>query len=207
MIRKIKKWLFFLIFLALLAWVGKTIYEKAETSTISTLPAKIEGIRQAVQLSTLDITTEEIYKDTIGNKGIVLRIKANVHIRFDMENIPTATQGDTLFVQLPREIIDIYESSKDGYQVLDVWYLLFPTEPVPVTLSSTEENQVKRQVKKQIEEQMYEKGYVKRARENAAHSLSVLFSKFKDNIVIIDHYPDGWREESPTFDFQEAVSR
>lgn len=195
MIRKIKRLLLLIIILALLIVVGRLVYKKTSVSSVSTLPAKVEEIKQAVKLSTLDITTEEIFKDTINNKGVVLRIKANVYIRFDMENIPMTERGDTLFVQLPRETIDIYESSRNGYQVLDVWYLALPHEPVPTQLSPAEENKIKQRAKQHIENQMYEKGYVKRARENALHSLGALFSKFRDNVVILDYYPDGWKEE------------
>lgn len=195
MIRKIKKIVFLLILLALLIAGGRLFYKKANTPSVGTLPGKVEEIKQAVKLSTLDITTEEIFKDTIGNKGVVLRIKANVYIRFDMENIPMVEKGDTLFVQLPRETIDIYESSRDGYQVLDVWYLAIPHEPVPTQLSVAEENQMKQNAKRYIEREMYQKGYVKRARANAMHSLGALFSKFRDNVVICDYYPDGWKEE------------
>lgn len=197
MIRFIKKWLFILIILALLVWIGKTVLKKTGTSSVRTLAAKVETIKQSVKLSTLDITSEEIYKDTIGSKGVVMRIKANVRIGFDLENIPTSVRGDTLYVQLPREIIDIYESSSDGYQVLDVWYLPLPNEPAPITLTTAEENLVKQQIKRQITNQMYEKGYVRRARENAARSLSVLFSKFKDHIIIIDNYPEGTKGSPP----------
>lgn len=200
MIRRLKKWLFALIVIILLIAAGSFLSKKKNTSSVTTLSAKVDEIRQAVQLSTLDITTEEIVKDSINNKGVVLRIKANVFIRFDFENIPMLEKGDTLYIQLPRESIDIYESSRDGYQVLDVWLLSLPNEPVPVPLSSAEENTVKQKARKHIENQMYEKGYVKRARENAVHSLTALFSRFKDHIVIIDYYPDGWRdEELPPF--------
>ncbi|WP_280746494.1 MULTISPECIES: DUF4230 domain-containing protein [unclassified Parabacteroides] len=149
------------------------------------------------------MTTEEIFKDTIGIKGAVLRVKARVRISFDIEHIPTAEQGDTLFVQLPREIIDIYESTREGYQVLDVWYVWIPSDPAEITLTTDEENAIKQKIKQKIRQQMYEKDYVARARENAVRSLAQLFSKFKDHIVIHDPYPSGWEEDaqknSPSF--------
>ena len=200
MIRKIRKWGIVGIVLILLTIIGYFAYNRMKQTNTNTFPAKIETIRQVVKLSTLDITTEEIFKDTINIKGIVSRVKARVYIHFDLENIPMIEQGDTLFVQLPPEIIDIYESTADASQILDVWYLTFPDEPVNTPLSTDEENRIKRRYKQRIEEQMYEKGYVKKARENALHSLAVLFSKFRDKVVIVDHYPDGWHNnELPAF--------
>ena len=200
MIRKIKRWGIAGIGSILLAMIGYFVYNRTNQANTNTLSAKIETIRQVVKLSTLDITTEEIFKDTIHIKGVVSRVKARIYIHFDLENIPMVEQGDTLFVQLPPEIIDIYESTADASQILDVWNLTFPDEPVDTPLSTDEENNIKRRYKQRLEEQMYEKGYVKKARENALHSLAVLFSKFRDKVVIVDHYPDGWRNnELPAF--------
>lgn len=195
MFRRIKKWLIGGIVILLLIVIGTSVYKRMNTTSISTLSAKVEEIRQAVKLSALDITTEEIFRDTINNKGVVSRVKVEVHISFDIEDIPMTEQGDTLFVQLPREIIEVYESSDNGYQVLDVWSVWFPENFADVTLTSDEENRVKRRLRQKIEREMYTKGYVKRARENAVNSLAALFSRFRDHIVIVDYYPDGWENE------------
>jgi len=191
--KRVKTLLLIVIGIILLILISVSIYKQMNKPSFSTFPAKVNEIKQAVKLSTLDITTDEIYKDTINYKGVVLKVQARVYISFDIEHIPMIEQGDTLIIQLPRETIDIYESSHNGYQVLDVWDIRFPENWVDTPLSSSEENAIKRKLKQQIENQMYEKGYVKRARENAVNSLSVLFSKFKDHIIIMDYYPDGWR--------------
>lgn len=199
--RKIKWLIIICILLILLIVLVYAIYNRFNRPAINTLPAKIEEIKQAVKLSTLDITMEDIFKDTVNVKGVVSRIKANVYIRFDIENIPMTEQGDTLIIQLPPEIIEIYESTKNSSQILDVWNLQFPDEPVETPLSTAEENTIKRRYKQRIENQMYEKGYVKRARENALESLAVLFSRFRDQVIIVDEHPDGWRnrEQPPVF--------
>lgn len=201
MIRKIKRWIIGGIVIGLLIIIGYTTYSRLNQPAIRTLPAKIEEIREAVKLSTLDITTEEVFKDTVNIKGVVSRARARVYIHFDIEELPITELGDTLVIQLPPEIIDVYESTSGGFQVLDVWNLQFPDEPVDTPLSNTEENIIKRKIKQRIADQMYEKGYVKRARENAIHSLAILFSKFRDNVIIVDNHPDGWkqREQSPVF--------
>lgn len=200
MMRKIKKWLFLGLVILLLIIAGISGYKRMNNTPIRSLPAKVEEIKQAVKLSTLDITTEEIFKDTINNKGVVSRVKSRIYISFDIENTPIVLQGDTLIIQLPPEIIDIYESTDDGYQVLDVWQTWFPENFADIPLTSSEENIIKGRLKERIRNEMYEKGYVKQARANAIRSLTQLFSKFKDNIIIIDHYPDGWKDnEIPSF--------
>lgn len=204
MIHKLKKWLLLLFGCLSFIVIGYMVFMRFSRPISHTLPAKIEEIKQAVKLSTLDITTEEIFRDTVNIKGVVSRVKARVYIHFDIEHIPMAERGDTLFVQLPPEIIDIYESTTDGSQILDVWNLQFPNEPVDTPLSTHEENLIKRKYKQRIEEQMYEKGYVKQARENALHSLVILFSRFRDNVVIIDHHPDGWRNVEQPVVFSET---
>ena len=103
-------------------------------------------------------------------------------------------RGDTLFVQLPPEIIEVREATENGYQVLDVWNVQMPDEPAPTPLSTAEENILKRRLPQRITAQAYERGYVRRARENALRSLSALFAGFRERVVIIDRYPDGWRE-------------
>lgn len=203
MIRKIKKRILGGIVIILLLIIGFGVYNRINQPAISTLPAKIEEIKQAVKLSTLDITTEEIFKDTVNIKGVVSRVRTRVYIHFDIEDIPLTEHGDTLIVQLPPEIIDVYEATTDGFQVLDVWNLQFPDEPVEIPLTNTEENMVKRKLKHRIQNQMYEKGYVKRARENAVHSLAILFSRFRDQVVVIDNYPNGWKHNEQQTVFPE----
>ncbi|MDR2918501.1 MAG: DUF4230 domain-containing protein [Tannerella sp.] len=195
MMRKLKWWIIACIIIVLLIITGYLVYNRFNQPAIKTLPAKIEEIKQAVKLSTLDITMEDIYKDTVNIKGVVSRIKAQIYIRFDIENIPMVEHGDTLIVQLPPECIEIYESTSNSSEILDVWNLQFPEEPVETPLSTAEENYIKQRYKQRIENQMYEKGYVKRARENALQSLAILFSKFRDHVIIVDNYPDGWRNE------------
>ena len=195
MMRKIKWWLIAGIATGLMIGFGLITFSRYKQPAVRTLPAKIEEIRQAVQLSTLDVTTEEIIRDTVHMKGVVYRAKARIHIRFDMEELPVMEQGDTLVVQLPAETIDVYEPPTGGFQVLDVWFLQAPDEPAETSLTDTEENLIKRKLTQRIKDQMYEKGYVKRARENAVRSLAILFSRFRDHVVIVDHYPDGWKHD------------
>ena len=197
MIKQIKKGTLLLLLIAallLIGWWGYRFFH-TERVEVRTLPAQIEEIEKIVKLSTLEITSEEIFKDTVNIKGVVSRVKSKIYIEFDIENIPTVVQNDTLFVQLPREIINVYEATDDGYQVLDVWNTQMPDEPAPTPLNTEEENIIKNRLKQRIVERMYERGYVKRARENALRSLAAFFGKFKDKVVIIDQYPDGWKQE------------
>lgn len=184
----------FSLLLVLGGWWGYRSLHR-ERFAVRTLPARVGEIQQMVKLSTLEIMTDEIFKDTVQIKGVVSRVRAHVYISFDIENLPMTERGDTLFVQLPREIIEVREATENGYQVLDVWNVQMPDEPVPTPLSTAEENILKRRLRRRITAQAYERGYVRRARENALRSLSALFAGFREHVVIIDRYPDGWREE------------
>ena len=195
MIRKIGEKLLFIVVALLSVVAGVMVSDHFYTPPpIWTLPAKVEEIRQAVELSTLDIAMDEIFKDSINNKGVVFRVKSRVYINFDMGKIHAFEQGDTLIVLLPLETVNIYESTDDGYQVLDVWTTWFPETFAETPLSTAEENVLKGRLKQRIKDRMYEKGYVEKARKNAVTSLSLLFSKFKDHIIIVDPCPEGWKE-------------
>jgi len=198
MIRHLPKKILLIIAFSLLlvlgGWWGYRSLHR-ERFAVRTLPARVGEIQQMVKLSTLEIMTDEIFKDTVQIKGVVSRVRAHVYIGFDIENLPMTERGDTLFVQLPREIIEVREATENGYQVLDVWNVQMPDEPVPTPLSTAEENILKRRLRRRITAQAYERGYVRRARENALRSLSALFAGFREHVVIIDRYPDGWREE------------
>lgn len=193
-----KKLLLNILFFVLIALVCWLFYRSCSNkSNKRILPAKMEEIKQTVKLSSLEIITEEIYKDTINNKIAVSRTRSKTRINFDIENLEMLEQGDTTVIFLPPEIIEIFESSNDGYQLLDVWHVQHPDDPINITLTNAEENEYKRRAKKYITQQMYDKGYVTRARQNAMNSLVKLFSGFKDNILIIDPFPDGWQEQTP----------
>lgn len=184
------------LFILLIVLIWSLYRSYTHKKSIQQLSAKIEEIKQVVELSSLEVLTEEIFKDTINNKVAVSRVKARVQINFDIDHLPMKEQEDTLIVMLPKEIIKLYESSDDGYQLLDVWYLSFPEDPIAVNLTTDEENEMKSRIKQQISAQMYEKGYVTRARQNAMNSLLKLFSGFRDNILIIDPFPEGRKEET-----------
>lgn len=184
------------VIIILCFWWGYRSFRR-EHSELQTLPAKAGEIEKMVKLSSLEIVSEEIFKDTINIKAVVSRVKAKIYIGFDIEHIPMTERGDTLFVQLPRETIEAFEATDNGYQILDVWNTQMPDEPAPTPLSTDEENIVKRRIKQRLIERTYERGYVRRARANALRSLAVYFSRFKDNVIVIDRYPDGWKEEKP----------
>ena len=123
MIRHLPKKILLVIAFSLLLvlggwWSYRSLH--CERFAVRTLPARVGEIQQMVKLSTLEIMTDEIFKDTVQIKGVVSRVRAHVYIGFDIENLPMTERGDTLFVQLPREIIEVREATENGYQVLDV---------------------------------------------------------------------------------------
>lgn len=158
----------------------------------SDLPAQISQIREMVKLSTLETDYEMVITDTVNSK--VLCAVVNIHgvIGFDLEQMPTAMRGDTLYVQLPPEIISSYER---GYRIIDSYSQrgwLGGKKP----LMTTEENVIKQRIAGRFEDEMYERGYVEQARAQAVASLTQLLGSMNAHVVVIDRYPMGTRRKT-----------
>ncbi len=177
----------------------KVFWPQDSAPDYKTQDARIKNISQMVELCTADIHEEWAVKDSVNGMWVVARQTIEGRIRFDLDSLKMEERGDTTFVYLPLERVDIFESTSPGsYEILDVWdgrNVLFKR-----TLTAREENRLKTRWQKRAIDRIYQRGYVKDARANAVASLSPLLgamhgAKGKGSVVVIvDPTPSGNRE-------------
>lgn len=156
---------------------------------IDVQPAKIDRISTMVRLSSMDIYNEVPVVDTINNKVICAIQKQKGSISFDVENLRIDSLGDTIRITLPKEIVELYESTEpNAWKVID-------TKPIgPMALLQTgkltnrEENQVKARIAAKSKRELYHNGTVRRARTEAAANLRSFAEKlYRKPVVVIEN--------------------
>ena len=107
---------------------------------------------------------------------------------FDPDSIARDSRGDTLVVTLPREIVEIHESTEpDSYEVIDTWNDRFLGSD---KFTAAEENEIKRKAVANYRRRIYAKGYVKRARAEARQNLQALLAATTGRpVIVIDPTP------------------
>lgn len=152
--------------------------------------ALISEITPMVRLCSLDIHEDMPVRGHVGPKHIFARVTVNGTITFDLENLEIDERGDTLLVTLPREIVEIYESTDPGsYKVIDTWNDEFLGSGI---FTTAEENAIKAKVRDIFRRKVYAKGYVRRARAEAVTNLSSMLSGVTGRPVIVtDPTPEG----------------
>lgn len=175
------KTLRYIFLILLLAIAGLLVYfltRKEEPREYATDPARINAIREMVNLCTLDFYEEIPFKDSINGKWIVATEKIRGSVKFNLEDLKIKEHGDTTIVFLPKEKVEILESSDPGaYRVIDCWDSRRPV--FGRVLTAREENILKERFRKRTLGKIYAKGYVKRARRNAVETLTPLFSNLR----------------------------
>lgn len=161
-----------------------------KASHVTAHDSTITDISPMVRLCALDIYEDVPVKASIGTRHMFARATLNSSITFDLENIDLREQGDTIFVTLPREIVEIHESTDPGsYLVIDTWNdRLFG----PEHFTTSEENAIKSKVRDNFRRKIYRKGYVRRARAEAVDNLTSMLSGLTGKTVIVtDPTPEG----------------
>lgn len=147
----------------------------AASSSFKVDPASIAALRQMTSLCSLELHDDMMLRDSINGKWIVARERIKGRVSFNLENMRVEHAGDTLVLWLPEETIEVREdASPGGYEVLDAWDSR--RKVLPRTLTSAEENELKRRWSGEIEERLRSRGYVARARRNAAATLRAVTS-------------------------------
>ncbi|MCM1137480.1 MAG: DUF4230 domain-containing protein [Duncaniella sp.] len=179
-----KKLIFFFLLITTVAamtlcWV-RTSKHKANST-----PSTIEDVKRMVKLCALEIHDDVPMRDSINGKWIFAKGRMNGYITFDVEKMEYHMEGDTLYVTLPPEVVEIYESTdKDSYRVYDTWDKSFLGVG---QLTTAEENILKERMKQRYVRSVYDCGYVDRARKTAIETLTNLLSHFPIPIVV--EYP------------------
>ncbi len=151
-------------------------------------------LRPIAELCGMEIYRETVVADTINDKAIYGIQKQQGRITFDIEQLPSevaaATRatdsiaGDTLRLRLPKEKIELLESTeKDSWRVIDTKSLKFFGSD---RMTPQEENVVKRRAIERARKKLYQDGTVNKARREAAATLRDLASQITGRPVIVE---------------------
>ena len=181
-----KKVLGFIVAIIIVAAIGFGVYKwyyAPEASNITMQEAKITDVSPMLRLCSVEIYDEVPVKGSVGKDHIFARMALKGSISFDLENVVMTENNDTLSLTLPREIVDIYESTDAGsYQVIDVWTDSFMGKP---NITTAQENSIKSKVRDNYRKDIYRKGYVERARKEAADNLTTMLKGLTGKTVIV----------------------
>lgn len=179
-----------LLMLSVVCFAAYKWYTAPEASNITMQEAKITDVTPMLRLCSVEIYDDVPVKGSIGDKHLFARVALKGSIFFDLDSVQTTETGDTLLVTLPREIVEVYESTDAGaYQVIDTWCDSFFGSS---NLTTAEENSIKAEVRDNYRKGIYEKGYVTRARKEAVDNLTSLLGGLTGKTVIVtDPTPNG----------------
>lgn len=183
-----------LIVLIILAAAGFAVYKwytAPEATHITMQEAKIKDVTPMLRLCSVEIYDDVPVKGSIGGRHLFGRVALKGSISFDLDSVRMTEHGDTLALILPREIVEVYESTDEGsYQVIDTWNDSFLGS---TNFTTAEENSIKSKVRDNYRAGIYQKGYVARARKEAVANLTSLLGGLTGKTVIVtDPSPEGY---------------
>ncbi len=147
---------------------------------------RIHDIKTYVRLCSVEVYSEVPVLDTINNKVIFAIQKQNASISFDVENLRLDTVADTLRLDLPKEIIEVYESTEPrSWEVIDTKNISTLGFLKSSRLTAEEENAVKSRIPQRTIRRLYSDGTVARARREAADNLSDLLRQLYRQPVVV----------------------
>ena len=180
-----------IVILALAGWQAYRYFQRPEE--IEVLPSRPGDVKEMVRLCSMEIYNEVPVLDTVNAKVIFAVQKQNGSISFDVENLKVDETSDTIMIQLPREIVEVYESTeKDSWQVIDTKAI----GPMAILrsdkLTLEEENRVKAKLKSKAIKRLYANGSVRKARKDAVENLTRLMEAFyRRPVIVTDPTPAG----------------
>lgn len=148
--------------------------------------ARVRTVRDMVRLCSLEMYEETGINDTINGKGLFAIQRLHGTISYDLEQVRVDSVGpDTLRLILPHERVEWLESTEPGsYRVVDVWNAR--SSLLKASLTTAEENELKRRATMRLDSLAYSRGYVQRARESAVASLEHMYSLLPDVTVLVE---------------------
>lgn len=191
---KIVKFIIPLVLIAILTFIGWQIYRHIQRpEEIVVLPSRPGDVKEMVSLCSVEIYNEVPVLDTVNFKVIFAIQKQNGSISFDIENIQINDSGDTIRVILPREIVNVYESTeKNSWEVIDTKAIGPMAFIRNDKLSVAEENRVKSKLKLKSIDRLYSNGTVRKARKDAAENLRLLMeTAYRKPVIVTDPTPNG----------------
>lgn len=182
----------FVILLIIIAVGGFALWyfftAKDKTEEIVTLPANAANPVEMARMCAVEIYREMPVLDTLNNKVLFAVQKQTGSISFDFDNLRIDETNDTVRVFLPKEVIDIRESTEPGsWQVIDTKAIgaLALLRSDKFTLE--EENVIKRRIHRKSIQRLYKNGTVAKARKQAAENLRRLLEPiYRKPVIVID---------------------
>ncbi|MBD5370727.1 MAG: DUF4230 domain-containing protein [Bacteroides sp.] len=160
-----------------------------EVEPVEMRDARITAIAPMLRLCSLEFTEDIPVKGNVGKRHLMGRATVRGSISFDLDSVASSMRGDTLVVTLPREIVEILESTDPGsYEVIDTWNdALFGSS----RFTTAEENAIKEKARADFRRRLYSRGTVRRARAEAAANLRSLLAPMSGGPVTVeDPTPD-----------------
>lgn len=160
---------------------------------VTVMPGRPGNIEEMARLCSMEIYNEVPVRDTVNSKMIFAIQKQTGSISFDMEHLQIDDSGDTVRIVLPREIVELRESTDKGsWQVIDTKAIgpmsMFRSDK----LSVAEENRVKNKLKERSVKRLYSNGTVRKAREDAKANLARLMEAvYRRPVIVTDPTPEG----------------
>ena len=172
-----------------LLWRSCSKSKSEDYSDVVTHAMTVRSIEEVLKLSTGECYQEIPMVDTIDGMVLAYVIQARTYIDFDLDQLPTQLQGDTLYVQLPPEEVTPHEI---GYNVIDVHSLR--QSFITKTLTAEQENRNNRRIPQRLIDEVYRSGYIRNARQQAREELARFLSVAHPTVIVVDRYPDGVRD-------------
>jgi len=146
-------------------------------------------VEELVRLCAVEIYEDYALKDSVDGRYLFARMLVRGSISFDVEHLNVTTDGDSVVVVLPPEIVEIYEATDDdAYEPIDHW----DNHNREASISNAEENAMKFRAKQRIVSRLYENETVRRARLEASETLASLMRKvYRKPVRVIDPAPHG----------------
>ena len=182
------KYTIWIILLIVILAAGAIIYYqlRPSESDLEVNPGEIASVETMAQLCAIDIYSEVPVLDTINDKVIFAIQKQRGSVTFDLDNMEIDTGGDTIRVTLPKERIDLYESTDpDSWEVIDTKAI----GPLALIRSDKftleEENAVKSRIRRKSIDYLYDNGTIRRARSEAADNIRSFLSRIYGRPAVV----------------------
>lgn len=183
-----------LLLLAVAIYIGWQLYQNyRRPDEIEVLPSRPGDVKEMVRLCSMEIYNEVPVLDTVNSKVMFAVQKQSGSISFDVEHLEIDDIGDTVRIQLPREIVEINESTeKNSWEVIDTKAI----GPMSILRSNKftleEENRVKAKLKAKSIKRLYANGTVRQARMDAVENLTRLMqAAYRKTVIVYDPTPEG----------------
>lgn len=158
------------------------------------LATRLERIRTMVQHNSLQLEDETVYRDTIAGICEVYALRARVTIGYDLEQMQTRMDGDTLIVQLPREVITTHET---GRRLLDEYYADQRMHFSSPHLSPDQLRTLEERMRQRVTAQLASNDNIRQARDNELRNLAALLHTIHGNVRVVANLTRPDKEYQP----------